>query len=103
MRIAWWKFCSAINTVRPYARFSSRMMTIVCTTSSGERPTERSSTSRSFSADQNAGGLVEQQQYRGRHEGTRDREHVLLPARDGSGELAHPLLEDRKSAEAELE
>src|SRR6185503_5899366 len=58
MRIAWWKFCSAISTVRPYARFSSRMMSIVCTTSSGDRPTEGSSTSSIFGEDMSARAIA---------------------------------------------
>src|SRR5207245_443135 len=40
--------------------------------------------------------LVEEEQLRPRHEGARDREHLLLAARERPAELPPPLGEDRK-------
>src|SRR6267143_1171734 len=51
MRIAWWKFCSAISTVSPYRSFSSLILVMVCETRIGASPTEGSSTSRSLGED----------------------------------------------------
>src|SRR4051812_37549652 len=58
MRIAWWKFCSAISTVRPYWSFSSLILVIVCDTRIGARPTEGSSTSKSLGADISARAMA---------------------------------------------
>jgi len=47
--------------------------------------------------------LVEQQQARARHEGTRDGEHLLLAARERAGHLRHALLEAREQLEDAVE
>src|SRR6267143_3008200 len=54
MRIAWWKFCSAISTVSPYRSFSSLILVMVCETRIGASPTDGSSNSRSLGEDMSA-------------------------------------------------
>src|SRR5262245_10872187 len=87
MRIACWKFCSAISTVSWNSSFSCLIMLTVCCTSSGDRPTEGSSTSRMRGADMRA----------------RDREHLLLAAAHAARELPAALLEHRERRIAERE
>ena len=48
-------------------------------------------------------GLVEQQQARARHQGARDREHLLLAARQRAAALVQPLLQAREQREDALE
>ena len=88
MRIAWWKFCSAISTVRPKRSFSSLIV------GDGVRHQQRRQPDR---------GLVDQQQPRRRHQRARDREHLLLAARQRAGELAPALLQHREGLVAERE
>ena len=47
--------------------------------------------------------LVEQQQFRIRHQRAADRAHLLLAARHGAGHLAAPLLHARKQVEHEFQ
>ena len=47
--------------------------------------------------------LVEQQQFRVRHQRAADRAHLLLAARHGAGHLAAPLLHARKQIEHEFQ
>src|SRR5437899_7141840 len=46
-------------------------------------------------------GFIDQQQPRRRHQRARNRQHLLLPARHGTGKLALPLPQDRKCLEGD--
>ncbi len=47
--------------------------------------------------------LVQHQQARIRHQGPADRQHLLLPAREGAGRLASPLAQTRKQRDDTVE